>query len=104
MSNTDNTKDKILNIQEVAVLINSSVPTISSWYRWKQENPDHEYAKMLPNFERHGAHRARYWKFADVWKLVEFKQALPQGRNGILGSITQKYVKSNYRNRNKDAE
>ena len=90
-------KDKLLNIQEVAVLINSSIPTISSWYRWKKENPEHEMAKRLPDFERHGAHRARYWKYSDVWKIIEFKQSLPQGRNGILGSVTQKYVKGNKR-------
>ena len=94
-------KEKTLDIQEVAVLINSSVQTISAWYRWKKENPDHEFAKMLPDFERHGAHRARYWKYSDVWKLVEFKQSIPQGRNGILGSVTQRYVKKSKRNKDK---
>lgn len=85
--------DKLLNIQEVAVLINSSVPTISSWYRWKRLHPDHDLAKMLPDFERHGAHRARYWKYGDIWKMVEFKRTIPQGRNGVMGDVTQKYVK-----------
>ena len=94
-------KDKLLNVQEVAVLINSSVPTISAWYRWKGLYPEHELAKMLPDFERHGAHRARYWKYSDIWKMVEFKKAIPQGRNGVMGDITQKYVKNNKRNRDK---
>lgn len=97
-------KEKLLNIQEVAVLINSSVPTISSWYKWKDENKDNEFAKMLPSFERHGAHRARYWKYTDVWKLVEFKQSIPQGRNGIMGSVTQRYVKTNKRNKAESIE
>lgn len=91
MSNTD----KLLNVQEVAVLIKSSVPTISSWYRWKGLHPEHEMAKKLPDFERHGAHRARYWRYSDVWKLVEFKESIPQGRHGIMGDVTQKYVKKN---------
>lgn len=95
-------EEKMLNIQAVATLINSSVPTISSWYRWKRMHPEHEYAKRLPDFERHGAHSARYWHYEDVWKLVEFKQSLPQGRNGILGDVTQKYVRNNKRNKDKE--
>lgn len=89
--------EKLLNVQEVAVLIKSSVPTISSWYRWKELHPDHELAKILPDFERHGPHRARYWHYADVWKLMEFRKALPQGRNGVMGEVTQKYVKKKAR-------
>lgn len=86
-------EDKLLNVQEMAVLINSSVQTVSSWYRWKRLHPEHELAQLLPDFERHGAHRARYWHYSDVWKLLEFKKSLPQGRNGIMGEVTQKYVK-----------
>ena len=85
--------DELLNVQKVATLIDSSVPTISSWYRWKRANPDHEFAQKLPDFERHGAHKARYWKYSDIPKLIDFKNSIPQGRNGVMGSITQKYVK-----------
>lgn len=35
--------DKSLTVAELAVAIGSSVPTISAWYRWKRENPEHEY-------------------------------------------------------------
>ena len=86
-------EDKLLSVQEVAVLIKSSVPTISAWYRWKRLDPNHELAKMLPDFERHGAHRTRYWKYSDIPKLFEFKNAIPQGRNGVMGCVTQKYYK-----------
>lgn len=84
-------EEKLLNVQEVAVVIGSSVPTISSWYRWKRSDPNNEYAQMLPEFERHGAHRARYWKYSDIQKLIDFKNSIPQGRNGVMGSITQAY-------------
>ena len=86
-------EEKLLNVQEVAVLIKSSVPTISSWYRWKRQFSDHPLAQMLPDFERHGAHRARYWRYSDIPKLLEFKSTIPQGRNGVMGAVTQKYVK-----------
>ena len=82
-----------MSVQEVAVLIKSSVPTISSWYRWKRLEPNHPLAQMLPDFERHGAHRTRYWRYSDIPKLIEFKDTIPQGRNGVMGRVTQAYVK-----------
>lgn len=85
--------DNLLNVQEVAVLIKSSVPTISSWYRWKRLEPNHPLAQMLPDFERHGAHKTRYWRYSDIPKMIEFKNAIPQGRNGVMGRVTQAYVK-----------
>lgn len=85
--------DNLLSVQEVAVLIKSSVPTISSWYRWKRLEPNHPLAQMLPDFERHGAHRTRYWRYSDIPKLIEFKDTIPQGRNGVMGRVTQAYVK-----------
>ena len=86
--------DKALNVAELAVAIGTSVPTISAWYRWKRQDPDNEYAKLLPDFFRRGAHRARYWHMSDIPKLIEFKNAIPQGRNGVMGCVTQKYYKN----------
>ena len=96
--------EDLANVQIVAVLIESSVTTISSSYRWKKLNPDNEYAQMLPDFERHGAHRARYWRYADIPKLIEFKNAIPQGRNGVMGAVTQAYCRDNFRNKDKYKE
>ena len=84
---------RLLNVQELSMLIGSSIQTIGSWYRWKELHPDHELAKLIPDYTRIGNRRTRYWKQDDVWKLIEFKQKLPQGRNGIMGEVTQKYVK-----------
>ena len=90
---SENTEDKSLTVAELAVAIGSSFQTINSWYRWKRENPEHEYAKRLPDFFRVGAHRSRRWHLSDVPKLIEFQNSLPQGRNGIMGSVTQRYYK-----------
>ena len=73
---------RLLNVQELSMLIGSSIQTIGSWYRWKDINPDHELAKLIPDYTRIGNRRTRYWKQSDVWKLLEFKQKLPQGRGG----------------------
>lgn len=85
--------DRLLNVNEVALLVGASVQTIGSWYRWKELHPEHELAKLIPDYVRKGNKRTRYWKQSDIWKLIEFKTAIPQGRKGIMGDVTQKYVK-----------
>ena len=85
--------DKLLNVSEVSLLIGSSIQNIASWYRWKALHPDNELAKIIPDFTRIGNRRTRYWTQDDVWKLIECKNSLPQGRNGVMGDVTQKYVK-----------
>jgi len=86
-----NGMEDLLKIEEVAVLIGSSCKSINNWYWFRRENPDNEYAKMLPDYIQQGARQTRYWKKSDLWKLIEFKKAIPQGRNGIMGSVTQRY-------------
>lgn len=83
-----------LRIEEVAIFIGTSVNTINSWYRFKKQYPDDEYAKLLPDFQREGGERGiRYWDQTGVEQLIKFKNTRPEGRNGVMGAITQKYVK-----------
>lgn len=84
----------MFNVTEVALIVNSSINSINNWYRFKKLNPDNEYAKLLPDFIQKGERRTRYWKQSDIDKLLEFKNKLPKGRNGILGSVTQKWNKN----------
>lgn len=86
-------EQRLLNVQEVSLLVGTSIQTIGSWYRWKALHVDNELAQLIPDYTRIGNRRTRYWKRDDVWKLLEFKKSLPQGRNGVMGDVTQKYVK-----------
>lgn len=86
---------KLLKAQQVACAIDVSPQTIGSWYKWKLENPDHELAKLLPDYIRIGNRNTRYWEEDAVWKLMEFKKIIPQGRKGVMGDVTQRYVKKN---------
>lgn len=81
---------QLLKIEEVAVLLGVSCKTINNWYQFKNQNPDSEYAKMLPEFKQEHARQTRYWNTDDLWKLIEFKSKLPKGRNGIMGSLRRK--------------
>lgn len=84
--------------KEIADILGCKVSTINTWYVFKREhlNQDdryYQYAKMLPDFERHGigTRAIRYWKKEDIEKLKQFKNSIPHGRNGILGNITRRY-------------
>lgn len=82
-----------LKIYEVAMLVGVSYRTIENWYMWKRKNPKHKLAKLIPDFQQDGERQTRYWKQSDIPKLIEFKNSIPHGRNGILGDVTQKYGK-----------
>lgn len=86
-------KERLINAMEVSLLVGCTVPTLNSWYRWKKLEPDHELAKILPDYVRIGNRNTRYWKESDVYKIIEFRSKLPVGRNGVLGEVTQKYCK-----------
>ena len=88
----ENNETRLLKAVEVACLIGSSVQTITSWYRWRDLHPEHEMAKRLPDYVRIGNKNTRFWKQSDIWKLIEFKQNIKQGRNGLMGDVTQMYV------------
>ena len=83
----------MLRLEELAVLIGVSGKTINNWYMFKKKFPDNEYVKILPDFIQQGNRQTRYWKESDVAKLLMFKRSIPTGRNGVMGAVTQKYLK-----------
>jgi hypothetical protein len=87
--------EKLLKIEEVALLLDVSTQTLNIWYKWARENPDNTLAKLIPKYQQSGARQTRYWTQSDVWKLLEFKNQLPRGRGGIMGDITQRRTKEN---------
>jgi len=84
-----------IKIEELAMRIDSSVQTINNWYKWKRENPDNELASLLPDYIQEGNRQTRYWKYDDIWKLIEFKKTIVHGRNGVMGAITQRKKEKN---------
>ena len=85
------TGNDLLTALEVCVLVHCSYNTLNGWYRWKNMNPDNEYAQLIPDYIQEDPRQTRYWRRDDVAKLIKFKQSIPQGRNGIMGDVTQKY-------------
>lgn len=85
--------ERLLKAVEVALLIDVSVPTLNNWYVFKRNNPDNEMAKLLPDPIQKTNRQTRYWKESDIPKLLEFRTKIVWGRNGFMGSVTQRYAK-----------
>lgn len=96
--------EKLLRIEELALLTDTSTQTINNWYRWKRLHPEHEYAKLLPDYVQSGPRQKRYWHKSDIWLITQFKNSIPHGRNGILGDVTQKAHRKERMNKNEQAE
>ena len=91
---------RLLTSTEVAFLVGIAPKTLEVWYRFKRENPDNEYARMLPEYQQAGANKPRYWKEEDIAKILTFKETIPHGRNGLFGKIThQNTYKKEWRKR-----
>lgn len=78
-----------LNVAEVAVLTGKSIQTINLWYKWKKDNPEHELAKLLPDYIQESERQKRKWRREDVWKIIEFDKSIKKGgRNGLFAKYT----------------
>jgi len=86
-------KEREIRIEELAVAVGVSVKTVNNWYAFKEAEPDHELAKLLPNFTQSHPRGTRSWKIGDIWRIKEFKSKIKTGRNGVMGAVTQKYKK-----------
>ena len=84
-------QENLLTAEQVAVRIGCSYKTLSNWYAFKRANPESEYAKCLPDYIQVGPRQKRLWREEDIPALLDFKGLVPRGRNGVLGSVTQKW-------------
>ena len=85
--------EKQLNVEQTAMLVGVSAKTINNWYWFKRTHPEHELAQKLPDYVQAHEKATRYWRMEDVYTLIEFRNSIPHGRNGILGDVTQKWTR-----------
>lgn len=99
-------KIKLLRAEEVALLTGITTKTLSFWYKWKETEKAKanypEFIELLPPYIQKSNRGTRYWKESDLWKLIEFKSKIPQGKNGIMGNVTQKYAKNRKETQNNE--
>lgn len=68
----------MITLTELACRLNVSVFTIQRWYRWQRNNG----LKVLPLPKKVG--RTKYWQDSDIPILMEFKNNIIKGRNGVM--------------------
>ena len=93
----ERTRNRI-NAQQLSVMTGVSVKTLDIWYMWKRLHPEHELAQLLPDYTQEGSRNKRYWDYDAIYQILEFRKALPRGRGGIMGEITQKYIRKRRKN------
>lgn len=76
-----------LKLEEVAMRVGVSYQTLNRWYKFKKENPDNELCALLPDYVmvNSGTGNIRVWNPDDIWKLIEFRTKVKQGRTGKMG-------------------
>lgn len=84
---------KLLTVEEVAYVLGVSVKTINNWYAFKRKNPENELVKILPDFIQEGKRQTRKWSEDSIELMRVYKNSIPKGRNGVMGSVTQCYYK-----------
>lgn len=86
-------KQNLLTLEQMAYELGVSFKTINNWYSYKKKNPESELASLLPDFIQSGARQTRYWKCEDIEAMRKFQAAIPKGRKGVMGNVTQCYIK-----------
>ena len=81
---------KQLKVEEVAVLVGVSAKTLNFWYMYKNRNPEDSNIQKLPEYEmvKVNGRDTRLWTYEDIPRIIEFKESIPKGRNGFMGSVT----------------
>lgn len=84
-------QERLMRIEEVAMVLNVNQYTIERWYKFKRENPDNQYVSLLPDFvyQTNSKNRSvRYWRPCDIKKFQEFQETIVKGTKGFMGSVT----------------
>ena len=82
-------EERFIGIGELAFILGVNQFTVERWYKFKKENPENEYAKLLPEPVRIANAKnikTRYWKESDLPALKTFQNAIVPGTKGFMKS------------------
>jgi hypothetical protein len=81
----------LLTANKVAMIIDVSTKTLSSWYKWYNTYDVPLNCPLLPDYQQASIKGRRYWDKADIPLLLAFKEYIPKGRNGVMGNHNAQY-------------
>lgn len=84
-------EERMVRIEELAMILDINVLTIERWYRFKRQNPDNEIISLLPDYilRPNSKNRSvRFWRISDIDRFKEFQNSIVKGTKGFMGSVT----------------
>ena len=88
----------LLTASEVANKLGVSVKTLTIWYKWYNDSSIQKPKDCpeLPMYQQDSPHGKRFWDKKHISKLKKFKNWVPKGRNGLMGSINKQFWSKTY--------
>lgn len=90
---------------EVCYLLGISPRTLINWYRYIENTPAEELPKGCPGLPPYIIKedgKTKLWHGIHLHNLMDFKEWIPRGRNGVMGVVSQTYWRKELRkDRNK---
>ena len=96
--------ENLFTSSRVANALDVSVKTLSSWYKWYQDDSIEKPKNFpqLPEYLQEHKNAPRYWTKDGVKQLKKFKKWVPKGRNGVMGAINNQYLNKHKEKTNND--
>lgn len=100
----EKTNKTYLTATEVSQRLNVSVKTLTGWYQWYNDKSidKPENVPVLPSYRQTHERAPRQWNPDDIPQLLEFKEWVPKGRNGVMGRMNQKYWSKDKRTKSEE--
>lgn len=95
-------EERFIRIEEIALVLGVNQFSIERWYKFKRENPDNEYAKILPEFTyqiNSKNRKVRCWKASDIEALKKFQDNIVLGTKGFMGASKKEEKKNDSKKR-----
>lgn len=81
-----------LSINQVAIIIDSSVTSIKRWYKWYEDNTfDTPKDLILPKYYYLDGRKTKYFHRGDIITLQDFKEKLNTSHKGIMAEYNANY-------------
>ena len=82
-----------LTAMKVCQQLDIAPQTLNNWYKWysSSEFKKPEGMPELPPYEQAGPRAPRFWSEEAVEQLRVFKEWIPKGRGGVMGSYTARF-------------
>ena len=74
---------------EVCYMLGIAESTLRNWIKWYKQDGTNCPELPLP----HKVGNKNYWNRSDMGKMFAFRDWVPHGRNGRMGSVNRKYWK-----------